>query len=93
MCVVENSGRFGGTYAAPITILMLDQYLNDTIATNRLPLVERMSNTNLIPPLMMVEMRKMDSLKKSRQKAIELQIELNNIKDTFNRMIILRRKK
>jgi len=83
MCVVENSGRFGGTYAAPITSLMIEKYLNDTIATNRLPLVERMSNTNLIPPLMMVEMRKMDSLKKSRQKAIELQIELNNIKDTL----------
>ena len=83
MCVVENSGRFGGTYAAPITSLMIEKYLNDTIATNRLPLAERMSNTNLIPPLMMIEMKKMDSLKKSRQQARELEIELNNIKDTL----------
>ena len=32
MCVVENSGRFGGTYAAPIVSLMIEKYLNDTIA-------------------------------------------------------------
>ena len=32
---------------------------------------------------MMIEMKKMDSLKKSRQQARELEIELNNIKDTL----------
>ena len=30
MCVVENSGRFGGTYAAPIVSLMIEKYINDT---------------------------------------------------------------
>lgn len=67
MCVVENSGRYGGTYAAPIVGLMIEKYINDTIAASRKPLEERMTNTNLIPPLMKQEMRKKDSLKASRE--------------------------
>ena len=31
MCVVENSGKFGGTYAAPIVGLMIEKYLKDSI--------------------------------------------------------------
>jgi penicillin-binding protein 2 len=83
MCVVENSGRFGGTYAAPITSLMIEKYLNDTIDAKRKPLEERMINTNLIPPLMMQEMRRMDSLKKNRETDNELKKELKGIKDTL----------
>jgi penicillin-binding protein 2 len=83
MCVVENSGRFGGTYAAPITSLMIEKYLNDTIDAKRIPLQERMENTNLIPPLMMQEMRRMDSLKKSREEEAELKKELKYIRDTL----------
>ncbi|MEK7225329.1 MAG: hypothetical protein AAB221_06570, partial [Bacteroidota bacterium] len=64
---VENSGRYGGTYAAPIVGLMIEKYINDTIAASRKPLEERMKNTNLIPPLMKQEMRKKDSLKASRE--------------------------
>jgi penicillin-binding protein 2 len=82
MCVVENSGRFGGTYAAPIVSLMIEKYLNDTIAAGRVPLEERLASTNLIPPLMMAEMKRMDSLKKIREEN-ELQKELNIIKDTL----------
>lgn len=83
MCVVENSGRFGGTYAAPIVSLMIEKYLNDTIDAKRKPLAERMENTNLIPPLMMQEMRKMDSLKRSKEMGKELNNELKVIKDTL----------
>ncbi|MEO7923629.1 MAG: penicillin-binding transpeptidase domain-containing protein [Chitinophagaceae bacterium] len=79
MCVVENSGRFGGTYAAPIVSLMIEKYLNDTIATNRKPLEDRMSSINLIPPLMMQKLRTKDSL----QKVKEMEKELKNIKDTL----------
>lgn len=32
MCVVENSGRYGGTYAGPIVSLMIEKYINDSIA-------------------------------------------------------------
>ncbi len=45
--VVENSG-FGATYAGPISSLMLEKYLNDTISSKRLYLEERMLKANLI---------------------------------------------
>ncbi len=46
--VVENSG-FGATWAAPIASLLMEKYLNDTIRTERLKEVERISNANLMP--------------------------------------------
>ena len=45
--IVENSG-YGATWAAPIASLMIEKYLNDTIAANRLPLEQRMLEGNLI---------------------------------------------
>ncbi len=84
MCVVENSGRFGGTYAAPIVSLMIEKYLNDTIDAKRKPLEERMASINLIPPLMLRKMRIKDSLQKAKEIEKELKNELNNIKDTLN---------
>jgi hypothetical protein len=62
MCVVENSGRFGGTYAAPITGLMIEKYLNDTLAEGRNAKVEYLSKLNLIPPRIYKEIRRQDSL-------------------------------
>ena len=44
---VENAG-FGATGAAPIASLMVEKYLNDTIATKRLVLQERMFKGNLL---------------------------------------------
>jgi penicillin-binding protein 2 len=46
--VVENSG-FGATWAAPIASLMIEKYLNDTIANNRKYLETKMMEGNLIP--------------------------------------------
>jgi penicillin-binding protein 2 len=62
MCVVENSGRFGGTYAAPIVGLMIEKYLNDTIAANRQAIVDKFTNLNLIPPRIYSEMKTVDSM-------------------------------
>ncbi len=62
MCVVENSGRFGGTYAAPIVGLMIEKYLNDTIAKSREAIVEKFEKLNLIPPRIYKEMRTLDSM-------------------------------
>jgi len=62
MCVVENSGRFGGTYAAPIVGLMIEKYLNDTIAKSREPIAERFYKLNLIPPRIYAEMKTVDSM-------------------------------
>lgn len=47
--IVENAG-FGATYGAPIASLMMEKYLNDTIAKSRLPLQQRMFDANLIHP-------------------------------------------
>lgn len=46
--IVENAG-YGATWAGPIGAFIMEKYLNDTIATDRLSEVERISNTNLIP--------------------------------------------
>ncbi|MEP7238541.1 MAG: penicillin-binding transpeptidase domain-containing protein [Ferruginibacter sp.] len=62
MCVVENSGRFGGTYAAPIVGLMIEKYLNDTIAKSREAIVEKFAKLNLIPPRIYSEMKTVDSM-------------------------------
>ncbi|MBK9569554.1 MAG: penicillin-binding protein 2 [Chitinophagaceae bacterium] len=67
MCVVENSGRFGGTYAAPIVSLMIEKYINDTIDTKRIALAERMEKISLIPPLMLQKLRTKIPFKKSKK--------------------------
>lgn len=46
--VVENAG-FGATYAAPIGSLMIEKFLTDSIASKRLPVMERLLKANLIP--------------------------------------------
>ncbi|RYY50230.1 MAG: penicillin-binding protein 2 [Chitinophagaceae bacterium] len=70
MCVVENSGRFGGTYAAPIIGLMIEKYLKDSIVDKgRLANLDRLSNLNLIPPRVYAEMRTQDSIRHSKDSA------------------------
>jgi penicillin-binding protein 2 len=67
MCVVENSGRFGGTYAAPIVGLMIEKYLKDSITDKRrLAQIEELSKLNLIPKRIFAELRKQDSVRKSK---------------------------
>lgn len=46
--IVENSG-FGNTWAAPIAGMLMEKYLNDTLRAERLPEVERIAGTNLMP--------------------------------------------
>jgi penicillin-binding protein 2 len=63
MCVVENSGRFGGTYAAPIVGLMIEKYLKDSITDKgRLAKIESLSKLSLIPKKIYAEMRIQDSI-------------------------------
>ena len=70
MCVVENSGRFGGTFAAPITGLMIEKYLNDSIAGKvRQDKVESLSKLNLIPPRIYAAVRTQDSLMHKKDSA------------------------
>ncbi len=44
---VENAG-YGATWAGPVASLMIEKYLNDTIAKRRLPLQEKMLKGNVI---------------------------------------------
>jgi penicillin-binding protein 2 len=70
MCVVENSGRFGGTYAAPIVGLMIEKYLKDSITDKkRLAQIEELSKLKLIPKRIFAEMRRQDSLRHSKDSA------------------------
>jgi penicillin-binding protein 2 len=70
MCVVENSGRFGGTYAAPIVGLMIEKYLKDSITDkDRLARIETLSKLHLIPDRIYIEMKRQDSLSHSKDSA------------------------
>jgi len=70
MCVVENSGRFGGTYAAPIVGLMIEKYLKDSITDpKRLARVDQLSELNLIPARIYTEIKRQDSLAHSKDSA------------------------
>ncbi|MEL7222433.1 MAG: penicillin-binding protein 2 [Bacteroidota bacterium] len=44
---IENGG-FGGTYAAPITSLLIERYIKGEVSDSRLWLEDRMKNANLI---------------------------------------------
>ena len=70
MCVVENSGRFGGTYAAPIVGLMIEKYLKDSITDPvRLAKIDQLSALNLIPSRIYFELKRQDSISHSRDSA------------------------
>ena len=69
MCVIENSGRFGGTFAAPIVGLMIEQYLSDSLDKIRMARVEQLSNTNLMPKRIYEELRRQDSMRHSSDSA------------------------
>ena len=58
--VVENAG-FGGTWAGPISSLMMEKYLNDTLRPERVKEVERIANSNLMPSWLAREQYKADS--------------------------------
>jgi penicillin-binding protein 2 len=86
MCVVENSGRFGGTYAAPIVGLMIEKYLKDSITDKgRKARIESLSKLNLIPSRIYVEMRRQDSLAHSKDSAYLIEKGyIQIIKDTLD---------
>jgi penicillin-binding protein 2 len=60
--VIENAG-FGATWAAPIGSLLLEKYLNDTIRTERLPLIDHIVGSNLMPRYLTVLQFIEDSLR------------------------------
>ncbi len=85
MCVVENSGRFGGTYAAPIVGLMIEKYLKDSIIDKkRLDKIDELSKLNLIPVRIYTEIKRQDSLRHSKDSAYLIaKGYIKTIKDTI----------
>lgn len=58
--VVENAG-FGGTWAGPISALIMEKYLNDTLRPESVKEVERVAAANLMPAWLPREQYKEDS--------------------------------
>lgn len=58
--VVENAG-FGGTWAGPISSLMMEKFLNDSLRPERVKEVERIAASNLMPSWLAREQFKADS--------------------------------
>ena len=85
MCVVENSGRFGGTYAAPIVGLLIEKYLKDSITEKpRLDRIEQLSNLNLIPSRIYAALKTQDSLRHAKDSAyLSAKGFIKAIKDTL----------
>ena len=85
MCVVENSGKFGGTYAAPIVGYLIEKYLKDSITDKkRLESMEQLANLNLIPSRIFVEIKRQDSLKHAKDSAYLVEKGfVKSIKDTL----------
>ena len=85
MCVVENSGRFGGTYAAPIVGFLLEKFLKDSITDpKRKERLEYYAKLNLIPPRIYIEMRTQDSMRHAKDSAyLVAKGYIKKIKDTL----------
>lgn len=47
--VIENSGGFGATWAAPICSLIIEQYLNGSLSAEREQQADRIAKANLLP--------------------------------------------
>lgn len=60
--IVENAG-FGGTWAGPISALLMEKYLNDTLRPERVKEVERIAAANLMPAWLPREQFKEDSIR------------------------------
>ena len=76
MC--ENAG-FGSQTAAPIASLLIEKYLNDTIADGeRKKKEEEMTNKKCIPKLMQEAIDKMEAAKKHRLDSINGLIEIKS---------------
>jgi penicillin-binding protein 2 len=60
--VVENAG-YGGTWAGPISALLMEKYLNDTLRPERVKEVERIAAANLMPGWLAREQFREDSVR------------------------------
>ena len=69
--VVENAG-FGATWAGPIASLVMEKYLNDTLAAGRDKEVERVANANLLPDAIKRWYQVKDSIRAAKAAKLQL---------------------
>lgn len=69
--VVENAG-YGATWAGPIASLMMEKYLNDTLAKGRDKEVERIANANLLPDAIKRWYQVKDSIRAAKAAKLQL---------------------
>lgn len=80
--IVENAG-FGATWAGPVASLMMEEYLTDSIATNRKHLETRLYNANLINPYVYT----IDAAQRLKdQVRWERSVERNRVNDSLQRV-------
>jgi len=60
--IVENGG-YGGTWAAPIASMIVEKYLNDTLRNERLPEVNRIAGSNMMPKYLVRVQFRTDSMR------------------------------
>lgn len=60
--IVENGG-YGNAIAAPIASLLVEKYLNDSIATDRLALEDEVTNHNFMPKYLVRKQFEADSIR------------------------------
>ena len=60
--VVENAG-YGGTWAGPISSILMEKYLNDTLRPERVKKAEEIANANLMPSYLKRLQFKEDSIR------------------------------
>lgn len=81
--ICENAG-FGSTSSAPIASLMIEQYLNDSIAgPERKAKLEAISKMNLMPARILDAIRKRDSIRQAKALKLEKEI-IKKAKDTMD---------
>lgn len=72
--VVENAG-YGATWAGPIATLLMEKYLNDTISSESVATLERVSKADLIPAAIKHWYYQKDSIRQAKAGLKEVSID------------------
>jgi penicillin-binding protein 2 len=76
ICVVVENAGYGATWAAPIASLLMEKYLNDSIAgPKRKAEIDRIANVSIIPAKIKYERYVRDSIKQVKDSLLRIKLE------------------
>lgn len=79
ICVVVENAGFGSTWAAPIASLLMEKFLNDSIAGDRRKAeIDRISNVIITPARIRYEMHRRDSIRQAKDSIQRRRIRLDS---------------